>query len=149
MKRFIFAILCATMMCGCGNNWEITKKNFKSDFGDLERHVVVYDSWSNKTLWEYTGFVYLRESGQGNYSFMYYDEYGTVRKNDYIGNHIAIMMEESITPSKRRNRKSNKNYETQWDDESDDETDDETDDRYTRRKTQKPFIPYDNPEYRC
>lgn len=143
MKRFIFAVLCATLMCGCGNDWEITKKNFKSDFGDLERHVVVYDSWSNKTLWEYTGFVYLREAGQGNYSLMYYDEYGTVRKNDYIGNHIAIIMEESVLPPKRHNRK-NKKYNSYQNEDK------ESKDGYAQhRKTSKPFIPYENLEYPC
>lgn len=96
MKKLIPIVFGVAFLCGCGNDWEITKKNLKSDFGDLTRHVVVYDSWSGKVLWEYTGDVYLREAGKGNYSIVYRDDYGKVRKNDYVGNHLSISLEEVV-----------------------------------------------------
>lgn len=98
MKKILPLAFCTALLCGCGNDWEITKKNFKSDFGDLPRHVIVYDSWANKVLWEYTGDVYLRNGGNGNYSLLYRDDDGRVRKNDYVGNHLCISLEEIVPP---------------------------------------------------
>ena len=99
MKKLIALSMLAIGLVGCGNQWEVTKKNFKSDFGDLHRHVVVYDSWSGKKVWEYTGAVYLEDSryGKGNYTVVYYDSQKKARKNDFIGSHLAIIMRE-LTP---------------------------------------------------
>lgn len=124
MKKLIAIVLVALTVCGCGNDWEVTKKNFVSDFGDLERHVVVYDSWANKVLWEYTGNVYLRDAGGSNFTLVYRDRYGKVRKNDFIGSHLAIMMEE-MTPELR------KKHNTEIDEYDDDE--DEIDNHYRNR----------------
>lgn len=120
MKK-LFALMCLVFgIVGCGNDWEVTKKNFVSDYGDLERHVVVYDSWANKVLWEYTGNIYLRDIGDSKFTLVYRDERGKVRKNDFFGGHLAIMMEE-MTPELRE--KYNRNNEDDEDDEDDDEDD--------------------------
>lgn len=99
IKTILCVLSFTLLVSGCGNDWEVTKKNWNSDFGDLTRHVKVYDSISKEVLWEYTGDVYLRDSGNsGNYSIIYRDSKGKVRKNDFIGNHIGIVMQE-VTPN--------------------------------------------------
>lgn len=98
IKKILYILSFTLLISGCGNDWEVTKKNWNSDFGDLTRHVKVYDSISKEVLWEYTGDVYLRECGTGNYSIIYRDSRGKVRKNDFVGNHIGISMQE-VTPN--------------------------------------------------
>ena len=80
---------------GCGNNWRITAKNMMSNYDELPRHVLVYDSMSKKTLWDYTGPVYARvyKERPGNFTILY-KKNGKLFKNDYIGNHLNLILEE-------------------------------------------------------
>ena len=97
IKKIIIPVVIASVafLSGCGNSWEVTKKNWNSDFGDLQRHVKVYDSFTKETVWEYTGDVYLTDdSGPGDLTIIYRDSKGKVRKNDFCGQHIqAVLME--------------------------------------------------------
>lgn len=95
MKKLMIVLGLTAFLAGCGNSWEVTKKEMKSDLGDLKREVKVYDSLSKETLWEYTGDVYLtKDSGVGNITIIYRDSRGKVRKNDFMGTHVAISMHE-------------------------------------------------------
>ena len=97
MKKLVALALLSFGLLGCGNGWEITKKNIRSDLGNLRRHVVVYDSLAKKKVWEYVGVVYLSDNGsdsRGNYAFIYYDTNGMSRKNDFIGVHLTVSMRE-------------------------------------------------------
>lgn len=77
----------------CGKSGAILRKNIQSDFGHLERKVQVYDSWSSKVIWEYTGEVYLR-GDKGNYSIIYKAPDGKMLKNDFVGQHVVVSMQE-------------------------------------------------------
>ena len=44
MKTLMIAIMGCLLLSGCGNDWEMTKKNFKSNYSELPRKVVVYSS---------------------------------------------------------------------------------------------------------
>ena len=91
------AIISSILLSGCGNSWEMTKKNIASDMGTLKRDVVVYDSWTKETLWKYSGEIYLDSSSTpGNISIVYKDGRGKIRKNDFLGQHIAVVMKEIV-----------------------------------------------------
>ena len=93
MKKILLMLGLATALTGCGNSWEVAKKEINSDLGDLKRAVKVYDSRSKDVLWEYVGDVYLTDSSSpGNITIIYRDSRGEVRKNDFVGMHIAISM---------------------------------------------------------
>lgn len=95
MKRMLFSIAALSLVVGCGNNWEMTKKNFKSDYTSLKREVVVYDSMCGKELWRFTGVVYLSDrSRPGNTSFVYKDNSGEYKKMDFLGHAISVSMKE-------------------------------------------------------
>lgn len=97
MKHLLILLAVSVFLTGCGNSWEVTKKEINSDLGDLKRDVKVYDSISKEVLWEYSGDVYLTDaSSPGNITIIYRDNRGKVRKNDFIGTHIAISMREVI-----------------------------------------------------
>lgn len=84
-----------------GNSGKIFKKELISNYGTLVRKVEVYDSWSNKVIWEYIGEVYL-SGGKGNYTIMYKAANGDMLKNDFVGEHVVVTMKEV---SKRPTRK--------------------------------------------
>ena len=95
MKKLLIigTLACAALLSGCGNSWEVTKKSWKSDFGDLTRRVRVYDSLSKEVLWEYTGDVYVTDgSVPGNVTVIYRDSKGKIRKNDFLGQHVSFVM---------------------------------------------------------
>lgn len=95
MNKILLMLGLATALTGCGNSWEVAKKEINSNLGDLKRDVKVYDSLSKETLWEYVGDVYLTDSSSpGDITIIYRDSRGKVRKNDFIGTHIAISMRE-------------------------------------------------------
>ena len=92
MKTLMIAIMGCLLLSGCGNGWEITKKNFKSNYSELPRKVVVYDSFKAEPIWEFTGIVYMSDdSREGNVSIIYKKgrEY---YKNDFVGHHINVYM---------------------------------------------------------
>lgn len=92
MGKIIVITLAAALLASCGNSWEMTKKNFQSDYGELAREITVYDSLTGETLWEYSGVGYIAEgSANGNLSIMFHDDAGVIRKADFIGNAIAVM----------------------------------------------------------
>lgn len=94
MKRLIIPAMTA-LLCGCWNSWEIKKKDWASDFSSLKREVIVYDSMCGKELWHFTGEVYVKDcSKQGDISVVYRDENGRAYKNDFLGRHIAISLQE-------------------------------------------------------
>lgn len=81
------------VLAGCGNGWEISKKELKSNYSDLLRRVKVYDSFTKETLWEFEGVVYMSEkSVPGNVTFVYRDSQGRLMKNDFVGQHIQTAM---------------------------------------------------------
>lgn len=95
--KIMASIVVCCILCGCGNSWEITKKNFKSDYGEVPRHIVVYDSFTNKVIWDYVGEIYVDDcSKPGNLSVIYRDMKGKVRKNDFMGQHIQMYMFEVV-----------------------------------------------------
>lgn len=94
IKLVAIGILTA-VMAGCGNSWEMTKKNWKSNYSELPRHVKVYDSLSKEILWEYDGEMYLSESSHtGNIAIIYRDSRGKMKKLDCLGQHICLIMNE-------------------------------------------------------
>lgn len=95
MKNLLFGIVASALVAGCGNSWEMTKKNFRSNYIDLKREVVVYDSVSGKELWRFTGVVYLSDASKpGNLSFVYKDNRGEYRKVDFLGYIVTASMKE-------------------------------------------------------
>ena len=92
MKTLMIAIMGCLLLSGCGNGWEMTKKNFKSNYSELPRKVVVYDSFKTKPIWEFTGIVYMSDDSRvGNVSIIY-KKGGEYYKNDFIGQHLIISM---------------------------------------------------------
>lgn len=97
MKKMLFIALSSFLLTGCGNSWEMFKKDFKSDYTKLNRDVIVYDSFSGKELWRFSGEVYLNDDNCiGDFSFIYKDEDGKYYKNDFIGRHLAVSMKEIV-----------------------------------------------------
>lgn len=93
INKIITSIAVCYILCGCGNSWEITKKNFKSNYGDVSRRIVVYDSFTSKTLWDYIGEIYVDDTScPGNLTVVYRDARGKIRKNDFMGQHIQMYM---------------------------------------------------------
>lgn len=93
INKIMASMAVCCILCGCGNSWEITKKNPKSNYGDVPRHIVVYDSFTSKTLWDYTGEIYVDDTSRpGNLSVVYRDARGKIRKNDFMGQHIQMYM---------------------------------------------------------
>ena len=92
MKTLMIAIIGCLLLSGCGNGWEITKKNFKSNYSELPRKVVVYDSFKAEPIWEFTGIVYMSDTScVGNVSIIY-KKGGEYYKNDFVGRHINVYM---------------------------------------------------------
>ena len=92
MKTLMIAIMGCLLLSGCGNGWEMTKKNFKSNYSELPRKVVVYDSFKAETIWEFTGIVYMSDDSRvGNVSIIY-KKGGEYYKNDFVGQHINVYM---------------------------------------------------------
>ena len=92
MKTLMIVIMGCLLLSGCGNGWEITKKNFKSNYSELPRKVVVYDSFKAEPIWEFTGIVYMSDdSCSGNVSIIY-KKGGKYYKNDFVGHHINVYM---------------------------------------------------------
>ena len=92
MKTLMIAIMGFLLLSGCGNGWEITKKNFKSNYSELPRKVVVYDSFKAEPIWEFTGIVYMSDTScVGNVSIIY-KKGGEYYKNDFVGHHINVYM---------------------------------------------------------
>lgn len=99
MKKLIIlsAVAACALLSGCGNSWEVTKKSINSDFGDLVRHVKVYDSRTKETIWTHTGPVYVTDKSEpGNITLIYRDASGKFRKNDFIGENLSIVMLEAV-----------------------------------------------------
>lgn len=92
MKTLMIAIIGCLLLSGCGNDWEMTKKNFKSNYSELPRKVVVYDSFKAEPIWEFTGIVYMSDdSREGNVSIIYKKD-GEYYKNDFVGPHLNVYM---------------------------------------------------------
>ena len=92
MKTLMIAIMGCLLLSGCGNGWEITKKNFKSNYSELPRKVVVYDSFKAEPIWEFTGIVYMSDTScSGNVSIIFKKD-GEYYKNDFVGHHINVCM---------------------------------------------------------
>lgn len=91
MKKIIAVILSAVVLTGCGEHWEKTKKNIRSDWGGgLRRHVVVKDL-KGETIWEYTGRCYINgTSTAGDVTIMFKSSDGESRKADFIGHGFSI-----------------------------------------------------------
>lgn len=100
MKKILAAagLVCVSLFAaGCGNGWELTKKNFKSDYSELYRTIKVYDSFTKDVLWEYTGVMYLSDASKpGNVSIVY-KKAGKYYKNDFVGQHIQVVLTEIPT----------------------------------------------------
>ena len=93
--KIMSLVLMGLALSGCGNSWEMTKKNWSSDLSDLPRRVTIWDSLTGETVWTFEGPVYLSDhSSPGNLSIIYRDSNGKLRKNDYVGQHLAISLEE-------------------------------------------------------
>ena len=92
MKTLMIAIMSCLLLSGCDNGWEMTKKNFKSNYSELPRKVVVYDSFKAEPIWEFTGIVYMSDTScVGNVSIIY-KKGGKYYKNDFVGHHINVYM---------------------------------------------------------
>lgn len=92
MKILMIVIMGCLLLSGCGNDWEMTKKNFKSNYSELPRKVVVYDSFKDEPIWEFTGIVYMDgTSTPGNVSIVYKKD-GEYYKNDFVGQHLNVYM---------------------------------------------------------
>lgn len=95
MKRLLFSVALCSLVAGCGNEWEMTKKNFKANYISLKREVVVYDSMCGKELWRFTGEVFLSDGSKpGNTSFVYTDKDGKCKKADFLGHMISVSLKE-------------------------------------------------------
>lgn len=75
----------------CGNEWEVTKKKWKSDFGNLERKITVYNI-NGEVVWDYSGSCYITETSiNGNLTVIYY--VGDVaKKADFFGNMLSFVI---------------------------------------------------------
>ena len=92
MKTLMIASMGCLLLSGCGHGWEMTKKNFKSNYSELPRKVVVYDSFKAEPIWEFTGIVYMSDTScVGNVSIIY-KKGGEYYKNDFVGHHINVYM---------------------------------------------------------
>ena len=92
MKTLMIVIMGCLLLSGCGNRREITKKNFKSNYSELPRKVVVYDSFKAEPIWEFTGIVYMSDTScSGNVSIIF-KKGGKYYKNDFVGHHINVYM---------------------------------------------------------
>lgn len=102
IKMAAVSIALACLAAGCGKGWEQTKKNFSSSFGSLNRRVVVYDSLARTNLWEFTGEVWVDEmSTPGDVCIIWTDpDTGRNYKNDYLGRHISVAIQEVPVPGK-------------------------------------------------
>lgn len=75
----------------CGNSWEVTKKKWKSDYGNLERKITVYNI-NGDVVWDYSGSCYITESSSnGNLTVIYYVD-NIAKKADFFGNMLSFVI---------------------------------------------------------
>lgn len=75
----------------CGNHWEVTKKEWKSDYGNLERRITVYNI-NGDVVWDYSGSCYITESSSnGNLTVIYYVD-NAAKKADFFGNMLSFVI---------------------------------------------------------
>lgn len=78
------------MLVGCGNSWEQKKKNWASDYGDLERDVTVINALTKDTLFSYSGPCYINTAASpGDITFIYYVN-GQAKKADFLGEFVIF-----------------------------------------------------------
>lgn len=93
MKKMLFVLSLVLMMSGCGKSWEMQKKNFESDYGELNREIIIRNSFTGQIIWQYEGVTYLRNTSDGDISILFYEN-GHPKKADFIGQGInAIIIE--------------------------------------------------------
>ena len=77
------AISIAVIAC---NSFKKFSKDVESDWGDLNRNVVVTSAFTGDTLFRYSGKCYISQSSTvGDVTLIYYDG-GEAKKADFIGN---------------------------------------------------------------
>lgn len=84
MKKLWGILFCILMISGCGNSWEMTKKNYQSDYGELRREITIVNSFTGEIIWKYDGITYIQNSSEGDISILFYEN-GKPKKADFIG----------------------------------------------------------------
>lgn len=72
--------------------WEQIKKNWSSNAaGGLNRYIRVVNLVTNEVVWENIGKSYIDgKSEVGDVTIIYYDEAGSSKKADFIGNFYGV-----------------------------------------------------------
>lgn len=73
-----------TIITGC-NSFTAFTKNLESDFGELERNIVVINSFSGDTLFKYSGPCFINNDSANNSVTLLYYEGGKPKKADWLG----------------------------------------------------------------
>lgn len=92
MKKLYLAILAISMLfiCGCGNGWELWKKDFKSDYaGGLEREYNIY-TINGQLIKTISGTSYWTHSNGTVVMDVTIYNVKTNKKIDMVGNFIVI-----------------------------------------------------------
>lgn len=73
-----------TLLTGCNSCTAFTK-NLESDFGELDRDIVVINAFSGDTLFKYSGPCYIDNDSANNSVTLLYYEGRMPKKADWIG----------------------------------------------------------------
>lgn len=87
MRKLWGVIVLSLMLCGCGNRWEMTKKNYESDYGKLSREITITNSFTGEVIWHFDGVTFITNSSEGDISILFYVD-GQPKKADFIGQGI-------------------------------------------------------------
>ena len=77
----------------CGNSGVKLKKDVQSDFGSLERDVVVVNSFTGDTLFKYSGPCYFTTEGRefNKGIVLIYEQNGKTLKANFAGQNIVFI----------------------------------------------------------
>lgn len=94
MKKLIAIIaivFCMFGFTGC-NSCTQQIKNLESDFSELDRDIVVLNSFTGDTVFKYSGPCYIDgNSNAGDITIIYRQNGKKAKKADFIGSHIIFV----------------------------------------------------------
>ncbi len=94
MKKLIAVIAVAICMFGfkdCNSRTQQIK-NLESDFAELDRDIVVLNSFTGDTVFKYSGPCYIdRYSDAGDITIIYRPNGKKAKKADFLGSHVIFV----------------------------------------------------------
>lgn len=87
MKKLWGCLILSLMLCSCGNSWEMSKKNYESNYGKLSREITITNSFTGEVIWHFNGVTYISNSSEGDISILFYVD-DKPKKADFIGQGI-------------------------------------------------------------